>query len=201
MVFDTWGADAMRWFLLSSPVLRGQDLVVHAKGFEEVRAPGPEPHLEHLVLPLPLRQRRRDHGAAPHRRHRASSTATCWPRHRPWSTSVTAQWTPTTSTAPAAASPGSSTPLTNWYIRRSRDRFWRARDGSPEVETRQADAYDTLSTVLATLCRVVAPLLPLLTEDVYQGLTGARSVHLADWPSPTELPADPASGADHGAGA
>ena len=37
MVFDTWGADAMRWFLLSSPVLRGQDLVVHAKGIEEVR--------------------------------------------------------------------------------------------------------------------------------------------------------------------
>ena len=38
MVFDMWGADAMRWFLLSSPVLRGQDLVVHAKGIEAVRA-------------------------------------------------------------------------------------------------------------------------------------------------------------------
>ena len=37
MVFDTWGADAMRWFLLSSAILRGQDLIVHAKGFEEVR--------------------------------------------------------------------------------------------------------------------------------------------------------------------
>ena len=37
MVFDMWGADAMRWFLMSSPVLRGQDLVVHAKGIEEVR--------------------------------------------------------------------------------------------------------------------------------------------------------------------
>ncbi len=69
--------------------------------------------------------------------------------------------------------------LNNWYIRRSRDRFWRARDGSAEVESDKADAYDTLSTVLVTLCKVSAPLLPLLTETVYRGLTGERSVHLA----------------------
>ena len=65
------------------------------------------------------------------------------------------------------------------------------RDGSSEVESDKADAYDTLSTVLVTLCKVSAPLLPLLTEGVYRGLTGERSVHLADWPAPDELPADP----------
>jgi isoleucyl-tRNA synthetase len=80
--------------------------------------------------------------------------------------------------------------LTNWYIRRSRDRFWRARDGGADAEQDKADAYDTLSTVLVTLCRVAAPLLPLLTENVFQGLTGERSVHLTDWPAPTTLPAD-----------
>ncbi len=47
--------------------------------------------------------------------------------------------------------------LTNWYVRRSRDRFWRARDGSPEVESDKRDAYDTLSTALSTLCRVGGP--------------------------------------------
>jgi isoleucyl-tRNA synthetase len=59
------------------------------------------------------------------------------------------------------------------------------------VENDKRDAYDTLSTALSTLCRVVAPLLPMLAESVYQGVTGERSVHLADWPSPDELVADP----------
>ena len=52
--------------------------------------------------------------------------------------------------------------LTNWYIRRSRQRFW---DGDP-------DAIDTLHTVLEVLCRVVAPLLPLTTEVIWRGLDG-----------------------------
>ncbi|MCA8954613.1 MAG: class I tRNA ligase family protein, partial [Planctomycetes bacterium] len=77
--------------------------------------------------------------------------------------------------------------LNNWYIRRSRDRFWKA-----ERDADKQDAYDTLYSVLTTLCKVAAPLLPLLTEEVYRGLTGERSVHLADWPAAAELPADPA---------
>jgi isoleucyl-tRNA synthetase len=72
--------------------------------------------------------------------------------------------------------------LTNWYIRRSRDRFW----GD------NADAFDTLYTVLETVCRVAAPLLPLTTEEVWRGLTGERSVHLTDWPAADDLPADEA---------
>src|SRR5262249_26832322 len=44
-------------------------------------------------------------------------------------------------------------------------------------------AFDTLFTVLETVCRVAAPLLPLTTEEVWRGLTGGRSVHLTDWPS------------------
>ena len=74
--------------------------------------------------------------------------------------------------------------LTNWYIRRSRDRFWGDRP----------DAFDTLYTVLEVVCRVTAPLLPLTTEEVWRGLTGGRSVHLTDWPAADELPADDAAG-------
>src|SRR5439155_205350 len=59
--------------------------------------------------------------------------------------------------------------LTNWYVRRSRDRFWAG----------DSDAIDTLHTVLEVVCRVAAPLLPLTTETVWRGLTGERSVHLA----------------------
>ncbi len=70
--------------------------------------------------------------------------------------------------------------LTNWYVRRSRDRFWSG----------DADAFDTLWTVLETLCRVVAPLAPLTAEEIWRGLTGERSVHLTDWPDAADLPAD-----------
>jgi isoleucyl-tRNA synthetase len=71
--------------------------------------------------------------------------------------------------------------LTNWYVRRSRDRFW---DGDDR------DAVDTLYTVLETVCRVAAPLAPLVTEEVWRGLTGGESVHLTDWPNATDFPAD-----------
>jgi isoleucyl-tRNA synthetase len=72
--------------------------------------------------------------------------------------------------------------LTNWYVRRSRDRFWAG----------EADAVDTLHTVLEVTCRVAAPLLPLTAEEVWRGLTGGRSVHLTDWPVASALPADAA---------
>jgi isoleucyl-tRNA synthetase len=71
--------------------------------------------------------------------------------------------------------------LNNWYIRRSRDRFWNT----------DTDAFDTLATVLEVVLRVAAPLLPMVTEAAYRGLTGARSVHLTDWPDAGALPLDP----------
>jgi isoleucyl-tRNA synthetase len=70
--------------------------------------------------------------------------------------------------------------LSNWYIRRNRDRFW----GD------DAAAFDTLFTVLEAVCRTAAPLLPLTTEEVWRGLTGGESVHLTDWPDVCALPAD-----------
>ena len=75
--------------------------------------------------------------------------------------------------------------LNNWYIRRSRLRFWKS-----EKDEDKRRAYDTLYTVLVTLCRVTSPLLPLLSDEIYRGLTGEESVHLGDWPDPAGLPAD-----------
>ena len=71
--------------------------------------------------------------------------------------------------------------LTNWYVRRSRSRFW----------TEERDAIDTLHTVLEVTTRLAAPLLPLTTEMIWRGITGKRSVHLTDWPESGLLPADP----------
>jgi isoleucyl-tRNA synthetase len=76
--------------------------------------------------------------------------------------------------------------LTNWYVRRDRDRFWVGDDGSQGWR----DAFDTLYTVLETLTRVAAPLIPLVSERIWKGLTGGRSVHLTDWPDAALLPGD-----------
>jgi isoleucyl-tRNA synthetase len=81
--------------------------------------------------------------------------------------------------------------LTNWYIRRSRDRFWGTSVGAGGAGDQQ-DAFDTLATVLEVLGRTAAPLLPLIAESVWRGVTGGESVHLTDWPDPASLPGDPA---------
>ncbi|MFC5651660.1 isoleucine--tRNA ligase [Paenibacillus solisilvae] len=75
--------------------------------------------------------------------------------------------------------------LSNWYIRRSRDRFW----GSGLTDDK-LDAYGTLRTVLLTLSRLIAPFAPLLADDVFVNLGGGSSVHLADYPAADEAAID-----------
>ena len=71
--------------------------------------------------------------------------------------------------------------LTNWFIRRSRDRFWEG----------DQDAIDTLHTALVLFTRVAAPLLPMVAEQFTLGLLVEGSVHHQDWPSSEDLPRDP----------
>lgn len=65
----------------------------------------------------------------------------------------------------------------NWYVRRSRRRFWKSGDGKDK-----SNAYRTLHYVLVQLSMVLAPFTPFLAEELYQKLTGGESVHLLDWP-------------------
>ena len=154
----------------------------HRAGHPRGRPPGDPAAVEHLVLPVAVRERGRSrrHGRAPTRR--TCSTATCSPRPRRWSTGVTAALEVQDIAGACEQVRDHAEVLTNWYVRRSRERFW---DGD-------ADAIDTLHTVLEVTARVAAPLLPLTMEKVWQGLTGGRSVHLTDWPAPGELPHDDA---------
>lgn len=71
----------------------------------------------------------------------------------------------------------------NWYVRRSRRRFWKSEDDADK-----AQAYQTLHYVLVRLSLVLAPFTPFLAEELYQHLTGGESVHLLDWP--TDSPVD-----------
>ncbi len=65
----------------------------------------------------------------------------------------------------------------NWYVRRSRRRFWKSGDNQDKD-----DAYRTLHYVLTQLSMILAPFTPFLAEELHQKLTGGDSVHLLDWP-------------------
>ncbi|WP_010148860.1 isoleucine--tRNA ligase [Serinicoccus profundi] len=178
-VFDRDGADAMRWFLMSSPILRGGNLIVteqgirdgvrqtmiplwnawyffglyaNAAGYEASWSTASEHQLDRYLL-----AKTRDFVQAAQEAYDGNEIAVAAEVIRDF-----------------------VDVLTNWYIRRSRDRFW----------AEDHEAFDTLYTVLEITCRVAAPLLPLLTEEVWRGLTGGESVHLTDWPELGDLPAD-----------
>src|SRR5918911_182643 len=195
-VFDRDGSDAMRWFLMSSPVLRGGNLIVTEQGIRD--------GVRQVLIPLwnvwyffslYANTAAGPDGGGYEARRRAGSTDVL-DRYVPAKTpdlvvDMTAQMDAFDVAGACQSLREFLDVLTNWYVRRSRERFW-ATEG---VTDDARDAFDTLWTVLETLCIVAAPLLPLTTEEIWRGLTGGRSVHLLDWPrvgagEPDALPAD-----------
>jgi isoleucyl-tRNA synthetase len=170
-VFDRDGSDAMRWFLMSSPILRGGNIAVTEAGIREgvrqallpiwnsyyffalyANAAGYEAKINHNSTQLLDR-------------YIMAKTAQLI-------ADVQTDLDVFDSYLASAKVRDFAEVLTNWYIRRSRDRFWGG----------DAEAFDTLYTVMEALLRVTAPLLPLSTEEMWRGLTGGRSVHLESWP-------------------
>jgi isoleucyl-tRNA synthetase len=188
-VFASRGADAMRWGFLSSAVLRGLDIVVEDKAFTEPVRQVLNPIWNSWSF-LSLYGRLDGVRGAERPVHDQLGLLDRYvlAKTRVLVEEVTAAMEAYDLAGATGAVTAYLDALTNWYVRRSRHRFWRSA-GTDGGDKR--DAYDTLHTVLATLCRVVAPLLPFLSEEVYRGLTGERSVHLAVWPDPAALPADP----------
>jgi len=182
-MFDTYGADAMRWHLLSSPVLRGNDAMVTEAGMRDT--------VRHVLLPLwnswyflTLYANAADH----HGTFRVDSGDRLDRYILAKTRDLVIDTTDTLDRydlfGACQAVRDYLDVLTNWYVRRSRDRFWAG----------DHDAIDTMHTVLSVFAKVAAPLLPYVAEALHDGLHGATpgsdSVHLADWPDPAELPAD-----------
>jgi isoleucyl-tRNA synthetase len=181
-VFDRDGSDAMRWFLMSSSVIRGGNLIVTEEGIRE--------SVRQFMLPM---------WSTYYFFTLYANASTIDGKKQYTSTNVLDRYLlaktgqlvrEITVDLEAFDSPLASAKLrdfaevlTNWYVRRSRERFW---DGT------DADAFDTLYTVLETVTRVAAPLSPLVMEEIWRGLTGGRSVHLEDWPDAAEFPEDAA---------
>jgi isoleucyl-tRNA synthetase len=178
-VFDRDGADAMRWFLLSSPILRGGNLIVTEQGIRE--------GVRQLLLPLwnsyyffSLYANASNYEAKFSTESKDVLDRYLLAKTHDLIIKVENAMDKYDSYVATNLLRDFADVLTNWYVRRSRDRFW---EGSPE-------GFDTLYTVLETLCRVAAPLLPMVTEEVWKGLTNGRSVHLTDWPNAKNFPAD-----------
>ncbi|MGV8852369.1 MAG: isoleucine--tRNA ligase [Rhodoglobus sp.] len=180
-VFERDGADAMRWFLMSSSVIRGGNLMVTEEGIRD--------GVRQMLLPLwstyyffTLYANAADNYEAT---WRTDSTHVLdrylLAKTRELIEDVTAELEALDSPMAAAKLRDFADVLTNWYVRRSRDRFWAGDD---------TDAFDTLYTVLETVARVAAPLLPLVSEEMWRGLTNGRSVHLTDWPDAAAFPSD-----------
>ncbi len=177
-VFDTYGSDAMRWYLMASPILRGGNLIVSEPSVRDA--------VRQAILPLwncyyffALYANAESYQAkAPTSQHALDRYILAKTRTaiEEMSALLDEYNVPTA----CQVLREHLECLTNWYIRRSRDRFW--------VGDRAA--LDTLWTVLEVTCRAAAPLLPLTAEAIWRGLTGEPSVHLAGWPKLADWPAD-----------
>jgi len=201
-VMDQFGADALRWMMLASPVMRGADLGVDPDGkfIRDVVRLNIKPlwsaynfftlyaNADGVLAKMVTSdewQVTSDKGtdfSSPVTRHPSPATnmldryilAKAKAAIMQVKTSMDAYDTPSA----AEAITGFFEVLNNWYIRRSRPRFW-----GQEMTTDKQAAYDTLFTVLSLMCRATAPLLPFVSEAVYRGLHGdAASVHLTDFP-------------------
>ncbi|AZR03170.1 isoleucine--tRNA ligase [Trueperella pyogenes] len=182
-MYNKYGSDAVRWMLMSSPVLRGGNLVVSEESIREA--------MRHVILPLwntwyffalyaGTCNKGEGYVASPINVHDAAVLADLdvMDRYLLARTKLVVDAVRThldDLDIPAATQEvrGFIDLLTNWYVRTSRDRFW----------NEDKVAFDTLYTALEALMRVAAPLLPLVAEEIWRGLTGERSVHMTDWPN------------------
>jgi isoleucyl-tRNA synthetase len=178
-VFDTYGADAMRWYLLSSSILRGSDFAVTEEGIRDT--------VRQVMLPLWnswyfLSLYANAESMTGEVRYDSTNVLDRYVfsklKRLIEDTTVSMDQYDIFNACQQVRT--FLDVLTNWYIRRSRDRFWKG----------DKDAIDTLHTVLQVLTRIAAPLLPLTTEKIYKELTGERSVHLEDWPDASIVPSD-----------
>ena len=176
-VFDNYGADAMRWYLLSSSILRGSDFAVTEEGIRDT--------VRQVMLPLwnswyflsLYANAEGKSGKVDFSSDNVLDTYIFSKLHHLVNDTTASMDAYDLFNACQQVRTFLDV-LTNWYIRRSRNRFWSG----------DQQAIDTLHTVLDVLTRVAAPLLPLITEQVYIGLTGNRSVHLTVWPVAADIP-------------
>jgi len=177
-VWKNFGADALRWFLVSSPILRGQNLMMDSTGS------GIDSSLRQVIVPLwnsvyffNLYCNLENY--KPNIIYKANLPIDKYilSKSKRASLDVKDYLSNYDITGACGVISEFIDTLNNWYIRRSRNRFWAKADTASAT-----DAYDTLYTVLNILLKIIAPLSPLVSEKLFMNLNDGKSVHLEDWP-------------------
>ncbi len=193
IVFDQYGADALRFYLMNSPVVRAEPLRFSEKGVNEV--------IRKILLPFWnsfsffVTYANID-GWEP-------TAEMLEGKHTPETDNKLDRWIISeleallrdlTKEMDSYDLQQASEPivhfidsLTNWYIRRSRRRFWKS-----DSDTDKSQAYTTLYYCLVKFSQIIAPFMPFIAEEVYTTLTNAESVHLSSWPQFDEKKIDEA---------
>ena len=182
-VLETIGSDVLRWFLVSSPVLKGGNLAVDKEGKEIAKA------ARAALIPLwnafyffTLYANAEGYKAKEVYSSNEAIDNYILSKLKRLS-QIVKQGLDTYDVAMATNEVTSFMEiLNNWYIRRTRDRFWEG----------DRQAFDVLYTVLVNLSKIVAPLMPFVSEYVFKTLTGEESVHLTDYPTLSEIKLDDA---------
>jgi isoleucyl-tRNA synthetase len=179
-IFEQFGADALRWFMMASPVMRGSELYIDKEGkfIRDVVRLAIKPvwnAYNFFCLYANADDVKAEYSLASDNVMDRYILQKCADAVHSIRTALDNYHTP----AACEATGHFFDALNNWYIRRSKPRFW-----SEGYDQGKQAAYNTLYTVLEVMCRAIAPLLPLVTEEIYHGLTDKeQSVHLADFPS------------------
>ena len=180
-VLGSIGSDALRWFLVSSPVLKGGNLAVDKEGKEIAKAS--------RVAQIPLWNAYYFFtlyaNAEGYRAKEINSSSEAIDNYILSKLkrlgAIAKQGLESYDVSMATNEVASFMEvLNNWYIRRTRDRFWEG----------DVQAFDTLYTVLVNVCKIIAPLMPFLSEYIYKNLTGAEFVHLTDYPALDDIRLD-----------
>lgn len=180
-VLESIGSDTLRWFLVSSPVLKGGNLAIDKEGKEIAKAA--------RVALIPMWNAYYFFTLyANAEGYKAKEIYTSGEAIDNYILSklkrlsqIVKQGLDTYDVALSCNEIASFMEiLNNWYIRRTRDRFW----------VGDTQAFDVLYTVLVNLCKIMAPLMPFLCEYVYKNLTGGESVHLTDYPQLADIRLD-----------
>ncbi len=175
LVFDKYGADALRFYMMNSPVVKADTLRFSERGVDEV--------VKGVILPVWnsysfLVTYANIDGWEPGD-EKPTNKLDKWilSELQLLVKEVTEQMDAYDLQKATNTIPKFIDNLTNWYIRRSRRRFWKN-----ENDLDKSSAYATLHEVLVTLSKVLAPFCPFVSEEIFCNLTGKESVHLEDWP-------------------
>ena len=173
-ILETIGSDALRWFLISSPVLKGGNVAVDKEGKEIAKA------ARKALIPFwnayyffTLYANAEGIEAKEISQSADVLDSYILAKLKALSDIVRKDMNEYEIARACAQIEDFLEILNNWYIRRSRARFWSGDD---------LGAFNTLYTVLVNVAKIAAPLMPFMSEFVYKGLTGKESVHLEDLP-------------------